>query len=145
MNPYTVKQDRELLSLNGILTKPSPKSGKTIADEVVDAVKQFFCNDNYSRLMRGKKDFVSVQKNIHEQKCLLLCYLSELYSNFKQDFPKVKIYFTKFCSLRPKWCITVGSSGAHSVCVCTIHKNVKLMVDAIKLSKSYKELIQLTV
>ena len=115
MNPYTVKQDRELLSLNGILTKPSPKSGKTIADEVVDAVKQFFCNDNYSRLMPGKKDFVSVQKNIHEQKHLLLCNLSELYSNFKQDFPKVKFSFPKFCSLRPKCCTTVDLYDAHSV------------------------------
>ena len=42
VNPYTVKQARELSSLNGILTKPSPKRGKTIADEVVDPVKQFF-------------------------------------------------------------------------------------------------------
>ena len=94
--------------------------------------------------MPGKKYYVSVQKNIHEQKHLLLCNLSELYSNFKQGFPKVKISFSRFCSLRPKWCITVGSSGAHSVCVCAIHQNVKLMLDAVKLSKSYK-LIQLTV
>ena len=55
VNPYTVKQARELLSLNRILTKPSPKRGKTIADQVVDAMKQFFCNDNYSRLMQEKK------------------------------------------------------------------------------------------
>ena len=54
-NPYTVKQTREILSLNRILTKPSPKRGKTIADEVVDIAKQFFSNDNYSRLMPGKK------------------------------------------------------------------------------------------
>ena len=96
VNPYTVKQARELLNLNRILIKPSSKRGKTIADEVV------FCNNNYSRLIPGEKDFFRVQKNIHEQKHLSLCNLSELYSNFKQDFPEVKIYFSKFCSLRAK-------------------------------------------
>ena len=95
--------------------------------------------------MPGKKDFVSVQKNINEQTHLLLRNLSDFYSNFKQDFPKAKISFSKFCSLRPKWCISVGSSGAHSVCVCAIHQNFKLMLDTVKLSKSYKELTQLTV
>lgn len=45
----------------------------------------------------------------------------------------------------PKWCISVGSSGTHSVCVCTIHQNVKLMLDAINCDKSYKELIDLIV
>ena len=104
MNPYTIKQATELSNWNGILTKPSPKRGKTIADKVLDTVKKFFCNTSYSRLMSGKKDLYSVQKNIHEQKCLLLCNLSEFYSNFKQDFAEVKIYLSKFCSLRPKWC-----------------------------------------
>ena len=105
----------------------------------------FVCNDNYSRLTPGKKDFVSVEKNIHEQKRLLLCNLSELYYNFKQDFPEVKISFFKFCSFTQKWCMTVGTYGPHSVCVCAIHQNVKPMLDAVKLSISYKELIQLNV
>ena len=62
VNPYTVKQARELLSLNRILTKPSPKRGKTIADQVVDAMKQFFCNDNYSRLMQEKNTLLVSRK-----------------------------------------------------------------------------------
>ena len=60
---------------------------------------------------QGKK-FLNVQKNIQKQKRLLLDNFPERYSNFKQDFPEVKTYFFKFCSLRPKGCITVGLSGA---------------------------------
>lgn len=38
------------------------------------------------------------------------------------------IGFSKFAELRPKYCILAGASGTHSVCVCTIHQNVKLML-----------------
>ena len=40
------------------------------------------------------------------------------------------IGLSKFCSLRPKWCVTISSSGTHSVCVCTVHQNTKLIVVA---------------
>ena len=51
---------------------------------------------------------------------------------FKEKHPLVKIGFSKFCSLRPKWCVIAGSSGTHSVCVCTIHQNTILLVDALR-------------
>lgn len=35
--------------------------------------------------------------------------------------------------MRPKNCVLVGSSGTHSVCVCTIHQNFKLMLNAIDI------------
>ena len=81
--------------------------------------------------MPGTKDYVSVGKRVHKQKRLLLCNLKELYSAFKEKYPDSKIGFSKFCSLRPKWCVTVSSSGTHSVCVCTIHQNTKLHVDSL--------------
>jgi hypothetical protein len=64
--------------------------------------------------MPGKKDFVSIKRNVHKQKRLLLCNLKELYVLFKEQNAEVKIGFSKFCTLRPKWCVTVGSSGIHS-------------------------------
>ena len=39
----------------------------------------------------------------------------------------MKIDFSSFADLRPKECVLVGSRDTHSVCVCTIHQNVKLM------------------
>ena len=36
-----------------------------------------------------------------------------------------------------KWCILTGPKGTLSACFCTIHQNVKLMVSAIDLQRSY--------
>lgn len=57
----------------------------------------------------------------HIQKRLVLCNLKELYQNFKDKHPSLKIGFSKFAELRPRYCVLAGASGTHSVCVCTIH------------------------
>ena len=69
--------------------------------------------------------------------------LNELYQAFKKDHPEIKIGISKFCELRPKNCIKVGSHGSHSVCVCKIHQNVKLMIAALTLTEkvTYHDLI----
>ena len=82
---------------------------------------------------------------MNTQKRLILCNLKELYSSFKQEYPDIKIGFSKFCSLRPKWCLLVGASGSHYVCVCTIHQNVNLMIDAMKINMTYQKLIDFVV
>ena len=81
--------------------------------------------------MPGRKDFVSVKQSegrLHVQKRLILCTLRELYQVFEDQYPTEKIGFTKFAELRPKHCVLAGASGTHSVCVCTIHQNIKLML-----------------
>lgn len=45
---------------------------------------------------------------------------------------------SKFCELKPKWCITVGAATTHSVCVCTAHQNVKLMLASSPTKEDYK-------
>ena len=87
--------------------------------------------------MPGKKDFVSVKqegKRVHVQKRLILSNLREVYHEFKEKCPDRKIGFSKFAELRPKHCILAGASGTHSVCVCTVHQNVKLMMFEMRLS-----------
>lgn len=87
-------------------------------------------------LCLGKKNCVSVKTGvtkIHVQKRLVLGNLKELYELFKKDYPNEKIGFSKFAELRPKHCVLAGGSGTHSVCVCTTHQNVKLMIEGAKL------------
>lgn len=48
-------------------------------------------------------------------------------------------------SVHPKWCILAGASGTHSVCVCTIHQNVILMIHATHFDESYKDLTKMLV
>ena len=76
---------------------------------------------------------------------MILVRLNELYQEFKKQHPDRKIGFTKFCELRPKWCVNVTSSGMHSVCVCAYHQNVKLISAATPLKIYYKELMALCV
>ena len=53
----------------------------------------------------------------------------------------VKLGFSKFCILRQKWCLLAGLTGTHSVCVCSMHQNAVLLVDAIDWNVNYKDLI----
>lgn len=141
VSEYAVRKSRELLRNEGILALPPPRKGHPISDEVINIVKGFYESDDYSRLMPGAKDKVSVSKNQHVQKRLILSNLNELYSAFKNEYPQIRIGFTKFRNLRPKWCVLAGSSGTHSVCVCTIHQNVTLLLHACSLENMQNEMI----
>ena len=76
--------------------------------------------------------------------CKSLCTLQEKYTAFKERHPNVNFGFSKFCALRHKWCVLAGSKMAHSVCVCSAHQNVVLLVDAMDWDLTYKDLIKLT-
>ena len=76
--------------------------------------------------------------------CKSLFNLQELYITFKEKHQNVNIGFSKFCALRPKWCVLAGSKMTHSVCVCSAHQNVVLLVDAMDGDLTYKDLIKLT-
>lgn len=108
--------------------------------------------------MPGMRDFVTIRRNGQKerlQKRLVLCNLKELYTCFKDSNPDVKVGFSKFAMLRPTNCVLAGASGTHSVCVCKIHQNFKLMfegADIPKLTKngarplaSYKDCLDMTI
>lgn len=105
-----------------------------ISDEIIQRVLDFYRDDSISRLLPGQTDCVSVKENgvrIQKQKRLLLDSISELYETFRCLFPNDKVGISKFCSVRPKECITVNSKGLHNVCVCKFHQNVKLMHESV--------------
>ena len=138
VSEYLIRRARELKRQQGINALPDQNTGKILPEDTLAHVRSFFEDDEYSRLLPGKKDVVSIGRNVHKQKRLLLCNLKELYASFKEKYPNARLGFSKFCSLRPKWCITAGASGVHSVCVCSIHKNAILLVDAANTGKTYK-------
>lgn len=79
------------------------------------------------------------------QKRLIFCDLREIYSCFKWEYLDVKLGFSKFCCLKPKWCVLAGSAGTYTVFVCSIHQNVKLLLDTTTIEESFKDLIKLLV
>lgn len=131
VSEYLVRKARAVCNEKGILAMPEPKEGRKLPKETIEAVKQFYEDDEFSYMFPGAKDRVSVQKNTYMQKRLLLCNLEELFIAFKEKHPNLKIGFSKFCSLRPKWCVLAGSPGTHCVCVCLYHQNVELLANAI--------------
>jgi hypothetical protein len=52
-----------------------------------------------------------------------------------EKHPEVSISFSKFCKLRPKWCVVASASGTHSVCVCTLHQNLDYLFKSISIRK----------
>jgi hypothetical protein len=143
-----VRLTRNLVREQGILPVLGKKKGVGVSEETIQKVQQFFENDANSRMCPGKKDCTKVIVNgnkIVKQKCLVLSNLNELYVAFKNAHPECKVGRSKFCELRPKWCVLAGSSGTHSVCVCLYHQNIKLMIGGAKLNIDYKELLDLLV
>ena len=80
---YLIQIARELKKFGGILAKHVPKKGKTLPQETLDLVQSLYEDDECSRQLPGKKDFVSISRNVHKQKQLVLCNLSELHSAFR--------------------------------------------------------------
>ena len=75
------------------------------------------------------------EEKLQVQNRLVLSNLKEIYCCFIEKNPGITIGFSKFADLHNKNCILVGASDTHSVCVCTIHQNVKLMIIGCKLSQ----------
>ena len=57
-----VREARKLVNNKGVLEIPDPQKGKSLSSEIEESVLQFYEDDEYSRMMPGAKDFVSVGK-----------------------------------------------------------------------------------
>ena len=122
---------------------PPKREGAKLDENIKSIVIKFYEQDKYSRIMPGSKDYVSLGKKQHMQKRFLLVNLKELCSSFLKEHANTKIGFSKFCQLRPKWCVLMGASGTHYVSVCTYHQNMKLILDPLNLE--YKDLLKFLV
>lgn len=111
--------------------------GKVITNETKSVVLDFYGSEENTYILPGLKDCIRYKNlegnTVTEQKRLMLCSLKELYSLFKENYPTISIGFSTFAKLRPRYCLIAGSSGTHSVCVCPIHQNVKLLIAGKKL------------
>ena len=96
--------------------------------------------------MCDQKDWISMKVNGQKQKVQkkqIVWTVYEAYLLFKEENPLVKIGFSKFAEARPRNVVLPGSSGTHTVCVCTYHQNPKLMIanSGIASRKEFKKLV----
>jgi hypothetical protein len=82
---------------------------------------------------------------VQKEKQLVLCNLKEAYINLKETRPDIAIIFSKFSELpvRPKWCVPAGAYGTHITCVCTVHQNMKRMMQLIDRCSCVEEMISM--
>ena len=73
----TARKARILREEKGILAVPQPVIGKRLREKTVNSVLEFNQNDEYSRQLPSKKDCVSIGKNVHVSKRLILCNLKD--------------------------------------------------------------------
>ena len=134
---FMVRKAKQLVKDKGILSSPDPRPGRSLARRTVDIVVAFYESDSSSRMMPGKKDFVSVKGEhgrVHVQKRLVLCNLKELYQDFKQSIQLNVSDFPSLQSLDPNTALLQGLvEHTQYVFACTIHQNVKLMLNGINL------------
>ena len=76
------------------------KKGQKLNEEVRQDAHFFYKDDEYSCMIAGMKDYVSLK--VHKQNWLLLCNLNELYTVLKEKHPNSKIELSKFCSVQTK-------------------------------------------
>ena len=125
VSEYSVKQARKLKKEKGILATPKNYSREGINRATKLLITEFYGCDGVSCICPGKKDCVSIKVEDGSkekfQKRLLLANLNKIYTLFKSKFSNLPVSFSTFALLHPKWCIPVGVSGSHNVCVCTEH------------------------
>lgn len=130
---FLIRQCRRIKNGEGLCTETKTVGNQGLSLDVSTKIQRFYEDDDNSRQLPGQKDYVTVRNadggKEKVQKRLVLCNLKELFGKFKQENANVKVGFSAFANLRPKHCVLAGASGTHTVCVCTIHQNTKLMLE----------------
>ena len=133
----------------GIFEAPGRKSPMSqITEEVKEKIKQFYEDDENSRQLPGMNDVKTIKVNGVKQKVqkrLLLSTIGEAFLKFKEENKDLKVGKTFFFHQRPKNVVLAGTSGTHSVCVCTYCGNMKLLLLTTVLGTraTWEELISL--
>lgn len=142
---YTLAKDAiSLRQVFGPGCSPGMKKGHRIPSDVTQKVEDFYKAQDISRELPGQRDCLSVKVgSVREirQKRLLLLSLREAFAQFKEDFPTCSIGFSTFASLRPREVVLPGSSGTHSVCICTYCHNPTLALtgSGIAYDQAFKD------
>lgn len=142
---HMVDRSKDLIRTKGKMGIIDCKTSSSVKEQIgKQKAHQFFLEN--STIMPGYRDKVSV-KTIEGRECrqkrLLHCNLNELYALFKIEMENcsdpIVCGFSTFAKCRPPECILPGGSGTHSVCVCSYHENVALLLRSVKLLPIFRQ------
>ena len=98
----TIQKVKILRAEKCIIGYPDTTKRQRLSQELLETVSNIYCDVKFSRNFPGKKNYVSVSKNVHVSKELLLCNVKEIFIAYKSKYQNSKIGFSKSASLRPK-------------------------------------------
>ncbi|KAK3922301.1 putative RNA-directed DNA polymerase from transposon BS [Frankliniella fusca] len=115
----SLKTKQKIVKDQGLIPTILPKFGtRTLPEENVELVKNWYRSQDISRELPGMKDVKRVKENgksVLKRKRLFLTTLKEGYQSLKSSYPELKIGFSTFAALRPKEVVLAGQAGTHTV------------------------------
>lgn len=106
------------------------KEKKKLSQLRKEQVAIFVCRDENSRMLSGKKDFVTKNK-VREQRRVLLHSLKDLHSEYSVLAEKpYKLSYRQFVRYCPFY-VTPAKESDRNTCACLDHENVKLLIDRL--------------
>ena len=111
-----------------------------LSTEVITKVEEFYQQDGISRMLPGKKDFISVKTNNgreHRQKRSLLMNIRKAHSLSVEE-SGINIGLTKFSVLRPPQ-VQPMTAQDQQVCACKYHENIDILLSGLSKSGELKD------
>ncbi|KAJ6643079.1 hypothetical protein Bhyg_08035 [Pseudolycoriella hygida] len=130
------KKISKLRNDEGAFSFAEPKHRQGLPIETKNNVREIYLSSLYNKIMPGQWDTVYCDKDAEGNKQrgskqLMLVTLTELYSEFVQQYPDNPISLSEFANLRPRQCRWVWNKGQHRNCTCIIHENFKLLLEGL--------------
>lgn len=118
-----------------ILNIVQNKATKIFSEESKEAIIEYYCADKNSWQSPGRKDTISVINATSGEKekiakRFLIMSVSELYANFKTEFPEIHVSRAKFFKLRPEH-VKCRKNTPHNICTCIYHENFESLTSCI--------------
>lgn len=126
-SPKLARHAKDLRLTVGLCPPPKSKRMRTLDEELIWAVTEFYRCDEISTVIGGMKETISVH-GVVRPKRLTLCNISEAHSLFLADNPDKKVGRSTFARLRPKDVIFPGGWESHIMSLCKYCQNLKLML-----------------
>jgi hypothetical protein len=90
----------------------------------VQALEEFYCHDDNSRLTSGKKETVTKNKR-QMQKRFLTDTMLNAHEKFCAENPSLAVGYSTFARQRPFW-VRIASEKDRQTCLYKIHDNIQM-------------------
>ena len=116
---------------NAKSTTQGKRGAKKLSVHRKEKVVEFLCRDENSRLLPGKKDTVTKDKN-RQQRRVLINPLKELHTSFNSVMDRSHMLsyrqFVRYCPFY----VTQPKASDRNTCACLDHENVRLLSEQLK-------------